>query len=192
MMMKSNKNSPIVTICTMVLALGFVLMIQLHTTGADLTSDAQRFAKDAKSTIESVTNPELSKQKNSKTKLHIKLISGHNLLAKTRSLFEAKTSDPFVVFKQGFLSVKSATIKNNLNPVWNKEFTIQIGDLSKDLLIEVNDEHIVGSSSLGTATVPLNTVGHEPADYEVKLKGSTGLFGGENEGRLKLMLWITH
>jgi len=136
---------------------------------------------------------ETEKQKNSLTRLHIRLLSGNNLLAKDHHLFSAKSSDPYVIFNQGHLAIRSDYIKRSLDPVWeNQEFNIGVLDTSKDLYIEVHDHSLLGKGdSLGHAYVPLSDIGHEPQQVIVNLKGSSGLFHS-NHGTLTLQLWITH
>ena len=64
--------------------------------------------------------------------LNVKLLSGKNLVAKDTIAEGAygtqftETSDPYVVFKVGKATAKSATIQRSLNPEWNEEITMPV------------------------------------------------------------------
>jgi hypothetical protein len=126
------------------------------------------------------------KQNSSQTKLHVRLISGEHLLAKD----SGGTSDPYVVFKQDHVTVKSKVIPKTLNPVWNENLEIGISDLHKELEIEVWDKDLFSDDAMGHASIPIAALSSTPQEVVLKLKGDAGLFS-RNHGKLKLLLWIT-
>jgi Ca2+-dependent lipid-binding protein len=133
---------------------------------------------------------ETSKQEKSGEVLHIKLLSGHDLLSKDRHLLSKNTSDPYVKFKQGHFGVHSTTISKNLNPVWNEEFHIPVLDRHQDLEIEVFDKDLLHDDKMGHAKVNLSSIGQTPEDHDIKLHGDAGLLH-LNHGHLKLQLWFS-
>jgi len=128
---------------------------------------------------------EQKKQNESRTRLHINLISAHELLAKDFG----GTSDPYIVFKQGHCHVKSSTIKKNLNPVYNQRLEMGILDRKAELLVEAFDADIVRDDSLGKSSYTLHTLTEYPQEVVLKLHGEGGLFH-RNHGYIKVQLWI--
>jgi Ca2+-dependent lipid-binding protein len=68
--------------------------------------------------------------------LNIKLLSGKDLIAKdtiaegTYGTRFTESSDPYVVFKVGNATAKSATIQRTLNPTWNEEISLPVSTSS--------------------------------------------------------------
>jgi len=133
---------------------------------------------------------EASKQQHSHIKLHIKLISAEHLIAKDSHLFSHATSDPYIVFKQGHIAIKSTVKHKNLNPEWDETFELGILDLKEKLHVHVFDKNLVSDSHLGHAEVNLSHLTSNPEDTELKLHGDAGLLHS-NHGKLNLKLWVT-
>eukprot|EP01101_Sappina_pedata_P006123 TRINITY_DN2966_c0_g1_i1.p2 TRINITY_DN2966_c0_g1~~TRINITY_DN2966_c0_g1_i1.p2 ORF type:complete len:156 (+),score=87.71 TRINITY_DN2966_c0_g1_i1:215-682(+) len=131
-----------------------------------------------------------SKQEDSKTRLHIELISGKDLLAKDSHLFKANTSDPYVVFKQDRLAINSKTVKKTVNPVFDDKLEIGVVDKKEKLEIEVFDHDLGGDDAMGSAKVDLSGVTTTPKLFEIKLSGDAGLFH-RNHGILTMKLWFS-
>jgi len=126
------------------------------------------------------------KQNASTTRLHILLISGHDLLAKDLH----HQSDPYIIFKQGHCSVRSQVLQKTLNPIWNEKLEMGISDLTKELEVEVYDKDIIKDDPMGRAFFSLGTLTDSPQEVILKLKGDAGLFS-RNHGYLKVQFWIS-
>lgn len=69
------------------------------------------------------------------------------------------SSDPYVVISNGYDEIRSKTVYDNLNPVWNEELKVSVEDKSKPLLLKVFDEDTVKSDDfLGSCDVDLSRV----------------------------------
>jgi len=123
-------------------------------------------------------------QQNSTVRLHIRLHSAKNLLAKDKG----DTSDPFVVMKIGHATVKSAIIEKTCNPEWEQEFEVGIiRGKSDELYLEVFDKDKFMDETLGHAKVDLRDLGSDEAEVNLHLKGG----GSPNNGKVHLSLWVT-
>ncbi|XP_058081161.1 calcium-dependent lipid-binding protein [Magnolia sinica] len=82
-------------------------------------------------------------------------------------------SDPYVVvYIRPIMKVKTKTIENNLNPVWNETFELIVEDKeTQSLILEVFDEDNIGQDKrLGIAKLPLVDLEPEsPKDLELRL-----------------------
>jgi len=132
---------------------------------------------------------ESGKQEKSGLRLHIEVLEGKDFLAKDHHLFKKDTSDPYIVFKQGHLAIKTTTKSHTTNPVWNE--TLEMGILNHDTLeIEIFDKDIVSDDALSHAKIDLHEVTDKPQGFDMKLHGEAGLFHS-NHGHLFLRLWTT-
>ncbi|KAG8384181.1 hypothetical protein BUALT_Bualt04G0091400 [Buddleja alternifolia] len=66
--------------------------------------------------------------------LRIKVIRGINLAKR-----DATSSDPYVIVKMGKQKVKTRVVKKNINPEWNDELTLSIGDPNLPIKLQVYD-----------------------------------------------------
>src|SRR3990167_1965688 len=112
-------------------------------------------------------------------------------------------SDPYVLFKHGSSSVKSAAKKETIHPLWNQSLTLPIQNMQEPLLIHVYDKDSIGSDKLfggeygsnisgslnaTKATVKTNTV-NEAADQT-----ASKITGNDQFGNLvgKIMNKVQH
>jgi len=66
----------------------------------------------------------------------------------------AGVSDPFVkVSIDNTLVGQTKTIKDDLNPVWNEKFAVHLDGSYNQLVLEVFDQDVMSSESLGTVTL---------------------------------------
>ena len=94
--------------------------------------------------------------------LHIRIISASNLPNADRqsklkdSLNIKDVSDPYVIVcLDAFRVVKTSTIDNDLNPVWNETFRVDVGARTSYIFVKVYDKDIIGSDDyLGSITFP--------------------------------------
>jgi len=124
-------------------------------------------------------------QRESKQKLKIHLISGHELPGKDGLPLSHKTSDPYVIFKQGHLGVKSSYKEKTTDPYWDEKFELGILDFKEPLKIEVYDKDILHDDPLGSAKIELNDIPTQEKEFELKLHHHAGVLH-RNHGKLKL------
>jgi len=123
-------------------------------------------------------------QNKSKTRLHVKLHSATDLLAKE----DDGESSPFVVMKIGRATVKSKVSEKNLNPTWDQEFEVGIIPGKDDsLYLEVLDKDSFLHSTLGNAEIDLRGLSDAPSKFSPELKGG----GKHNHGKVHLSLHIS-
>jgi len=126
---------------------------------------------------------EAHEQQKSTLRLHVHLISGHDLLKK-----DSNSSDPYVIFTQQHVQFKTDVREKTLNPTWDSKFDIGVNDLKLDLDIKVFDHDcITRDDPMGHASICLADIPHTPKEFIVQLKGDAGLFH-RNHGTLKLRL----
>jgi len=111
--------------------------------------------------------------------------SARNLQAADRG----KTSDPYVVLSQGYISVKTKVIPKNLHPHWDER--LEMGVAERDLQmgelhIKVFDKDTLRDDSLGDVRVPLSHIPHNSAkEFNLNLKGGESKI---NNGVVKIFL----
>ncbi|KAG6485213.1 hypothetical protein ZIOFF_053746 [Zingiber officinale] len=69
-------------------------------------------------------------------KLLVHVIEARNLQAMDLN----GLSDPYVKLQLGKHRAKTKVVKKSLNPFWDEEFNLQVGDLSEELIVNVLDE----------------------------------------------------
>jgi len=121
-------------------------------------------------------------QQKSTKRLHIRLKRGEDLIAAD----SGGTSDPYVIFKIGYIKVKSSTQHKTVNPVWNDEFDVGVIDLLGKIDIKVYDKDLLHDDALGHAVFELLSV---PKDHPLEL--SLNLTNKKQQGFLHLDVWLT-
>ncbi|XP_042457307.1 GTPase activating protein 1-like [Zingiber officinale] len=53
---------------------------------------------------------------------------------------DLRSSDPYVILKMEKQKLKTRVIKHNINPVWNEDLTLSVGDPSAPVRLEVYDK----------------------------------------------------
>ena len=93
--------------------------------------------------------------------LDIEIIAGKNLVAKDRSLFGKKSSDPFVVISCGSRTLGTTrVIDKSLDPVWNETFKLNIDGKSAanmeqtEILLSIFDKDKLSSNVPGSTQWP--------------------------------------
>jgi Ca2+-dependent lipid-binding protein len=100
------------------------------------------------------------------------VIAGRNLVAKDRSLFGKKSSDPFVVIScayHGGVATRTlgttAVVDKNLSPVWNEHFKLNIDAKaatrldSSEIVFSVFDKDMMSADDpMGEVRVPLKSL----------------------------------
>lgn len=120
--------------------------------------------------VQSATNlPNTDRQSKLKDSLHIKDLS-----------------DPYIIVcLDDHRIIKTSTINNDLNPVWNETFRIDVGSHTSNVFVKVYDMDIVGSDDhLGSLTFPAQKIiadGNLRGNFELLAKD-----GKPNGGKLKL------
>jgi Ca2+-dependent lipid-binding protein len=133
-------------------------------------------------------------QEQSKSILHIHVDRAENLLAGDIAIpgISSASSDPYVIFKQGYLSVQTESLPQTLAPVWNKDFELKVIEPKEHLYIEMwdKDKGIVRDDDIGTARITLKDVptGKDNSKPFVVRLFSPGL--AENNGLLYLNLYF--
>lgn len=85
--------------------------------------------------------------------LKVGVIKGTNLVATD---FLSTASDPYVVVSLDNQTVKTKTVKRDLNPVWNDELTLAVSSPNTELKVEVMDKDRFSKDEfLGGAKVDL-------------------------------------
>jgi len=122
-------------------------------------------------------------QMDSKTRLHIHLHNGTDLLAK----HGGGVSDPFVVMVIGKATIKSNIVDGTCSPTWDQKFEVGIIRGTDDSMhIECLDKETFVNHTLGHSQIDLREIGSEPQKISVHLKG-----GHENNGKIHLTLHIS-
>ncbi|XP_077245147.1 GTPase activating protein 1-like [Tasmannia lanceolata] len=67
--------------------------------------------------------------------LRVRVVKGINLAVR-----DVRTSDPYVVLRMGKQKLKTHVVKNNVNPEWNEELTLSIGDPILPVILTVFDK----------------------------------------------------
>jgi len=109
--------------------------------------------------------------------LHIYVIEAKNLIAADSS----GTSDPYVkVMKNSKLIGKTKVIKKNLNPSWNENFKVNLGEiLNQNLTFVIKDHNTISSKTIGELQVnthnSFNTAENKTTDewYEIPNNGGS-------------------
>jgi Ca2+-dependent lipid-binding protein len=67
-------------------------------------------------------------------------------------------SDPYVkLYVRVLFKEKTSTIGDNLNPVWNQEFLLDVEDTeTQALVLQIMDEDVGSDKQMGIASIPLN------------------------------------
>ena len=133
--------------------------------------------------------------------LSVKLLSGAELVAKdtraegTYGTTFSHSSDPYVVLRLGGATVRSQTVQRNLNPVWNEELDLPVGNRLEKLEVEVMDEDEGDEDdSMGLASLSLlDLVEGIPKMVTVRLRerGANGAADGEEAGTVQMVLTLT-
>ena len=124
---------------------------------------------------------EAHKQNSSKLRLHIELQNARNLKAADSN----GKSDPYAVMKVGDCGVKSATIKKELNPVWNAVYEVGVTPELRQLgafNIEVFDKDLFTDDSIGKASLPLSAVTEQKRAHTLNLT---------TQGSVTVSLWYS-
>eukprot|EP00912_Choanoflagellata_sp_UC4_P000745 UC4_evm1s469 len=97
-----------------------------------------------------------------KGKVDIKVVCAKNLKRMDPFPF---SSDPYVVMKSGHKMVKTEVVENNLNPIWNENFTLPLFGIEEPLRICVLDRDLDKDSDdiIGDAVLYLKD--HEPYSH---------------------------
>jgi len=87
--------------------------------------------------------------------LHVHVIEAKDLLAVDSS----GTSDPYVKLLKGKKEFgKTKVIKKNLNPTWNENFKINLGEvLNQNITVIIKDHNIVNSKTIGELQINTHT-----------------------------------
>jgi len=117
----------------------------------------------------------------------VAVISASGLRNTDRGLFRrfGDCSDPYVVVSAGKQKLWTATVNNDLNPVWNSQwFSFTLGQNDKSLSLEVFDSDLLTSDELlGKAQVDVASL---RAGEWLDRKESLGAGNGDIELRLRL------
>ncbi|KAJ8447672.1 hypothetical protein Cgig2_031726 [Carnegiea gigantea] len=83
--------------------------------------------------------------------LKVKVIKGINLV-----VMDTAASDPHVIIAMGSQKVKTRTVKNNCNPVWNDEVSLAVQDLDAPIKLSVFDKDtFTGDDHMGDADIDI-------------------------------------
>lgn len=83
--------------------------------------------------------------------LKVNVIKGTNLL-----VMDTTTSDPYVIISMGSQKVKTRTVKDNCNPVWNDEVSIAVQDLDAPIKLSVYDKDtFTDDDDMGDANIDI-------------------------------------
>ncbi|XP_035544911.1 ADP-ribosylation factor GTPase-activating protein AGD12-like isoform X2 [Juglans regia] len=106
--------------------------------------------------------------------LKVKVIKGTNL-----AIRDMMSSDPYVVLTLGQQTVRTTTIKSNLNPVWNEEQMLSVPHHYGPLKLQVFDHDTFSSDDImGEAEVDL-----QPLIQSAMAFGDAGMFGSMQIGK---------
>ena len=95
-------------------------------------------------------------------KLWVKVIAAENLPDTDTVLFNVDAddyTDPYVVGNLGTARIfKTRYIKNELNPVWNEEFDLDVCHRASNLEINVRDKEHIGDTHVATCAIALSRI----------------------------------
>mmetsp|Transcript_181436 Transcript_181436/g.441459 ORF Transcript_181436/g.441459 Transcript_181436/m.441459 type:complete len:814 (-) Transcript_181436:273-2714(-) len=115
------------------------------------------------------------------------VLEAHGLQNTDRGFFRRSgdASDPYVMVSVGDRRLFTATIENNLDPVWNSdELSLRLGGAEEPLTLEVFDSDLLTfDDSLGKAVVDVGTLAYSKWH---KCKQSLGYGKGEIEFKVRL------
>merc|ERR1719221_371263 len=107
--------------------------------------------------------------------LSVRIIAAYDLVNTDSGIF-GDVSDPYVTIRLGSQDDKqkkrTATINNNLNPVWNTTpFLFPVSQENDSLQLEVYDEDMLTSDDfLGRLTIPLYKIIHGTPNVFVRIR----------------------
>jgi len=104
---------------------------------------------------------------NSSRTLQVRILKAKNLRNRDTGPF-GDVSDPYVVVCLGKQKHQTPTINDNLNPVWdlNNRFVFDVSEKDHTLEIEVMNENVLRSDSLGRTSVSLESL--EPGRWHTR------------------------
>ncbi|XP_042946364.1 ADP-ribosylation factor GTPase-activating protein AGD12-like isoform X3 [Carya illinoinensis] len=106
--------------------------------------------------------------------LKVKVIKGTNL-----AIRDMMSSDPYVVLTLGQQTVRTTTIKSNLNPVWNEQLMLSVPHHYGPLKLQVFDHDTFSADDImGEAEVDL-----QPLITSAMPFGDAGMFGNIQIGK---------
>jgi len=119
--------------------------------------------------------------------LTVAVVGASGLRNTDRGLFRRSgdCSDPYVVVSAGGKKLRTSTVNNDLNPVWNSQwFSFTLGEAQQSLALEVFDSDLLTFDDLlGEAHVDVATLA---SGKWIDLKESLGPGNGEIEFRVRL------
>mmetsp|Transcript_12544 Transcript_12544/g.25488 ORF Transcript_12544/g.25488 Transcript_12544/m.25488 type:complete len:632 (-) Transcript_12544:150-2045(-) len=129
------------------------------------------------------------------------VVAGRGLVAKDRSLFGKKSSDPFVVISCGQRILGTTeVIEKNLSPVWNKQFKLNIDGKavsrlnSTELVFAIFDkDKLSANDPMGQVRVPLSSLdgGHVSERWH-EVNNCSGCSDASGELQIKASMVMRH
>ena len=88
--------------------------------------------------------------------LDLEIVSARNLKASDFNLIGANTSDPYCTIEVNNCTMKTKTVPQNLNPIFNQCYRVSLNQLYGHIRLRVYDEDMLDADDfLGGVTIPL-------------------------------------
>ena len=129
------------------------------------------------------------------------VMAGRNLVAKDRSLFGKKSSDPFVVLScRGKTLGTTKVVKKNLSPEWNQPFKLNIDGKAAaqmdtaELVVAIFDEDKLSANDpMGEVRIPLKSLaGGHVRDQWFDVQNCKGCSDASGQVQLKVSMVLRH